>query len=169
MQETHGNLGKCSGFRNKVGYKAFWSNGFEGADGVGAWVKEEFLAKVCSGGGGYEWLEVVPGSAAILRCWGSLGRIQIGIVYLPTGASGGKEERQAIVLKITNKMKDWKDALQILVGDFNFVVSLRDRFSGDPPSFSGDNDKAETKQFEKSLLPLGLSELYQPEPTYRNS
>ncbi len=55
-------------------------------------MKEDFLSRICSGGGGYEWPEVVPGSAAILRCWGSLGRIQIGIVYLPTGASGGKEE-----------------------------------------------------------------------------
>jgi exonuclease III len=169
MQETHGNLGKCRGFRNKVGYKAFWSNGPEGADGVGAWVKEEFLVKICNGGGGFEWLEVVPGSAAILRCWGSLGRIQIGIVYLPTGSSGGKDDRQHIILKITSKMKDWKDALQILVGDFNFVVNPRDRYSGDPPSFSGDNDKAEAKQFDKVLLSLGLRELYQPEPTYRNS
>jgi hypothetical protein len=169
MQETHGNLGKCRGFRNKAGFRAFWSNGIDGADGVGAWVKEEFLAKICSGGGGHEWLEVVPGSAAILRCWGPLGRIQIGIVYLPTGASGGNVERQAVILKISSEMNQWKHALQILVGDFNFVVNSRDRYSGDPPSFSGDNDKAEAKQFEKSLLPLGLSEMYQPEPTYRNS
>jgi hypothetical protein len=66
MEETHGNEGKCMAVRIPKGYKAFWSNGEEGEAGVCAWVRESFLKKIMGDVGGWNWIEVVKGRAAIL-------------------------------------------------------------------------------------------------------
>ena len=130
LQETHGNKGKCRGLRTAKGLMPFWSNGPGGEAGVGAWVKEEFLRKFDSGGGGHRWIpDVVPGRAAILRCWSSEGKLQIGMVYLHTGHSGGRAERLDTLQRLVAELEAWGRALTIITGDFNFVVDKMDRIS----------------------------------------
>ena len=167
LTETHGNKGKCRGRRLPKGYRAFWSNGEEGEAGVGVWVKEEFMARIEGNDGGHEWMPVVPGRAAILRCWGNEGRIQIGMVYLQTGNSGGRAERIDTMQQLTSELEKGGKTLTILAGDFNFVMNKIDRVSGDPPEHTGGGDAAEAEVVNAMLTRIGLEDMEQNEFTYR--
>ena len=167
IQETHG-TGKCRALRTARDCKAFWSPGVHGEAGVGAWVKESFLRKVEGLSGGHAWLfDVVPDRAAILRCWGMEGKVQVGVVYLHTGNSGGRRERTDTMRRLVDAMSCWGPALNIIAGDFNFVVDPKDRFSGDPPTHTGAGDQAEASDVARFLERLGMRELEQDKFTYR--
>ena len=105
LTETHGNEGKCRGRRMPRDFRAFWSNGGDGEAGVGIWLREKFMRKIEGDRGGHEWLEVVPGRAAVLRCWGAEGRLQVGVVYLQTGNSGGRAERMTTMRKLVASLE----------------------------------------------------------------
>ena len=167
LTETHGNTGKSRARRVPLGFKAFWGNGLEGEAGVGAWVKEEFLTKVMGEDGGYDLVNVDPGRAAVLRIWGTEGRLQVGMVYLQTGNSGGRAERTATLRKLFAELAKGGKTLTILTGDFNFVMDKMDRVNGTPPKFTGGGDEGEAKNMNIMLKQAGLQELEQSEFTYR--
>ena len=166
LEESHGNEGKCKAARLPKGYVGFWCNGDDGEAGVCAWVKQEFIDKNF-GAGGFDMFTVVAGRAAVLRGWGAEGRIQVGIVYLPTGNSGGRKERCDVMRKLMTEMGKWDQALNIVLGDFNYVSDSMDRISGDTPVFTGGADNGEAKEMEGLLAKLDLKELEQTEFTYR--
>ena len=103
LQETHSNRGKCEGLRMPKGVRPFWSHGGAGQAGVGAWVKEAFLAKFDK----HELIHIVHGRAAILRCWGAQGKLQVGMVYLHTGNSGGRRERTDSMRNMIRELVKW--------------------------------------------------------------
>ena len=105
ITETHGNVGKCRGLRRTRGNHAFWSNGPNGEAGVGIWIKEDFLNREKGNSGGQEWIDVEPGRAAVLRCWGAQGKVQIGMVYLQTGNSGGRAKRISTMRRMATELK----------------------------------------------------------------
>ena len=117
--------------------------------------------------GGHRLLEVVPGRAAVLQCWGPEGRLQLGMVYLSTGNSGGRLERIAVVTKLITEMLKGGRSLNIVTGDFNYVPDKLGRFSGDPLGYTGDGDAGEARSMEAQLNRLELQDLEQVAFTYR--
>eukprot|EP00972_Heterocapsa_arctica_P048833 7193266-Heterocapsa_arctica.AAC.1 len=91
------------------------------------WVRESFLKKIEGGWGKHEWVDVILGRAAVLRCWGPEGKLQVGMVYLQTGNSGGQAERVATMRKLVAELGKGGKALNIVTGDFNYVVDKMDR------------------------------------------
>lgn len=69
----------------------------DGQAGVGIWVKNKFIQRVCGAGGIDESIDVFPGRAAIWRGGGQHGQIQIGVVYLHTRNSGGRTEKREVL------------------------------------------------------------------------
>ena len=96
-----------------------------------------------------DFVEVEKGRAAIWRGGGADGKIQIAIIYLHTGNSGGAKERQATIKKLLDRMADFGISLNIIMGDFNFVMHAEDRFGGEEETFTGNSDKKEAKEFLK--------------------
>ena len=103
----------------------------------------------------------------MLRCWGAEGRLQLGVVYLQTGNSGGRAERMTTMRKLVASLEGWSKALTIVTGDFNFVVDKMDRVSGEQPEFTGGGDAREAAAVQALLEKVGLQELEQGEYTYR--
>ena len=167
ITETHGNEGKCRGRRLPKGWSAFWSNEVGGGAGVGIWIKNDFVSAVCGEEGGLDWVDVLPGRAGVLRCWGPQGALQIGMVYLQTGDSGGPAERSSTMKLMAAELGHGGQALSILMGDFNFVEDQRDRMSGTPPVFTGGGDHGEARHMKILMERLGMRELEQEEFTYR--
>ena len=167
LTETHGNEGKCRARRLPHGVRAFWCDGLEGEAGVGIWVKESFIEQVIGKKGGHDWVKVVPGRAAVLRLWGPDGCLQIGMVYLQTGNSGGREARSKTLRSLAQELDKGGKTLTVLIGDLNFVTDKRDRVNGDPLQHTGGRDKGEAEDLHDLLGRLGLAELEQAEFTYR--
>eukprot|EP00972_Heterocapsa_arctica_P002189 314473-Heterocapsa_arctica.AAC.1 len=69
--------------------------------------------------------------------------MQIGMVYLQTGNSGGPAERIATMRKLMVVMEKGGKSLNIVTGDFNYVVDKMDRVNGEPPEFTGAGDARE--------------------------
>ena len=167
MTETHGNEGKCRACRIPLGYKAFWGSSEGGEAGIGIWVRKGFLEAVVGDNGGYEHIDVDPGRTAVVRIWGPAGKIQIGMAYLQTGNSGGRAERTATMRRLAVELAKGGKTLNILAGDFNFVVDKMDRISGMPAGYTGAGDEGEAKVIDSVLEQAGLKELEQSEFTYR--
>ena len=134
---------------------------------MGAGIREEWRSKMKGPAGGHRFIEVVPGRAAILQCWGPEGRVQIGMVYLPTGNSGGRAERMAAITQLTTEMLKGGHALNIVTGDFNYDPDKWSRFSGESPDYTGDGDAGEARSMETQFKRLELRELEQEAFTYR--
>ena len=92
-QETHSKEGKVNGVRVGPDARVWWSHGLGAEAGVGLWIKRNFIKDICGDTGEGEFIEAVKGRAAIWRGQGEQGKIQIGVVYLHTGNSGGPNER----------------------------------------------------------------------------
>jgi hypothetical protein len=167
MTETHGNIGKCRACRVPLGYKAFWCSSGGGEAGVGIWIRKGFLETVVGDNGGLEHIDIDPGRTAVVRMWGSEGRVQIGMAYLQTGNSGGRAERTATMKRLAAELAKGGKTLTILAGDFNFVVDKMDRISGVPAEFTGKADDGEAQVIGRMLEQAGLKELEQSEFTYR--
>ena len=58
-------------------------------------------------------------------------------------------------------------ALNILMGDFNFVMKTEERIGGEEKKFTGDSDKSEAKHAEGLLKKMDFEELEQHQYTYR--
>lgn len=165
MTETHGNEGKRRGRRIPEGFRAFWSNGGEGKAGISAWVMEEFMKKVEGSCGGRAWVEVC--SSTMFGSGRQAPSLQVGVVYLQTGSSGGRKETVTTMRKVVAELEGWGNALTIVTGDFNYVVDKMDRVSGGPPEYSGGAEAREAEDMNALLGRVGLQELEQNEFTYR--
>ena len=167
LQETHGRTGKMEAVRAIPGTRMFWSNGAEGEAGVGLWIKQAFIDRVCGPGNVGEFIEVEKGRGAIWRGGGKDGKFQISVVYLHTGNSVGTRERQRTLQKVMDEMAKYGTAMSILLGDFNFVTNLEDRMGGEEKKFTGGSDNAEAKQWQEMLKKMNMEELEQHQYTYR--
>ena len=167
LTETHGTIGKCAAVRLPPDCQAFWSHGEEGEAGVGIWLKKAFIEKICGKNKSGERIEVEKGRALIWRGGGEEGRFQIAVVYLHTGNSGGKDERQQVLRAVLRKMEEYGISMNIILGDFNFVMRQEDRFGGESEGFTGQKDKKEAETAEELLKGAGLVEVDQTDYTYR--
>lgn len=106
-------------------------------------------------------MDISPGRAAIWRARGRNEQIQIAVVYLHTGISGGRAERRGVLKQIVGEMGKDEGALNILLGDFNFVTKEEDRVGGDEMAFTRSHDKQEAQDAESILEAANLARVEQ--------
>eukprot|EP00972_Heterocapsa_arctica_P059267 8741344-Heterocapsa_arctica.AAC.1 len=87
--------------------------------------------------------------------------MQIGMVYLQTGNSGGQVGRTATMRKLITEMRKGGKSLNIVTGDFNYVVDKMDRVSGETPELTGAVDAREAEAMKGLMGRVGLQELEQ--------
>ena len=96
VQETHSTPGVVGMASSAQNTRAWWSHEGQSTGGVGILVRKGFLEHFVEDR--IEWVEVVPGRAAILRLDGPEGSLDICTVYLPTGDARAQRRRISIAL-----------------------------------------------------------------------
>ena len=87
------------------------------------------------------------------------------MVYLETGSDATPRRLEAM-RKISKAIRPRAEALTLLLGDFNFVTSDRDRWCKPQGQWSRDGDRNEQQDFHRLLEePPCLHELSQPHYT----
>ena len=164
LQETHSNAGKVAALKLPHEFVGFWSDGTNHRAGVGIIVKKAFLM-MFNEIRKEDWEEVQPGRIAILHLKGEHGKLDIVVVYMPTGEDA-KAERKVSISKLSNKMQPHNEILTIMAGDFNFVTKHTDRINKDTGKWSGEGDKKDVGQFNAEVAkPFDLYEWEQEEAT----
>ena len=143
---------------------AFYSHGSSRIGGVCLWIKKTFL-DLFNPIQRDSWIEVTPGRAAILRLDGPQGSLDIGIVYLHTGAA--QAQRRTLQEAILRHLRPRETALSILFGDWNYVAQDEDRFCKYDARWTGDPDAPEQRWFSQTFCSeRGFQELAQPDYTH---
>ena len=72
------------------------------------------------------------------------------MVFLPlvTTSGGSKKERCDIIRHLVATMGQWDKALNIVLGDLNYVCHSMDRVSGGTRQFTGGSDKGEDDEMD---------------------
>ena len=186
LSEAHVTKGAKLAYTDLPGTSSFWSCGTAARAGVGVIVQKSFLAKFELRPP--EWLEPAPGRLATLRLSGVSGNLDIIACYLPTGVARAlhpdddracprtpsephvlpaalRSQREALCRRIPTLLRPTQ-ALTILAGDFNFVMTDADRWSKATGEYTGGSDSAEAAHWRR-IVPLSSAyELHQPEPTH---
>lgn len=128
LQETHGTPGAAAAAKLPRDCVAFWSHGSAQLAGVSLWCKPDFL-KNFNPVNSDSWQELVPGRAGRLQLRGSRGSLDIYVVYFNAGAAAGvRQERAQIMRAIAERMEPQQRVLSLILGDFNFAASMKDRW-----------------------------------------
>ena len=167
LAETHGSAGTILGARGRSGHKEFWSHGPSSAAGIGLITSDTFLRKSnpCAEG---DWEGLVDGRLGRLRLEGTAGRLDIYVVYMPSGNdNGARQERAHIAGMLGRQVVPQRDRLSIIMGDLNFVTEREDRITTSTGRASTVSDERETEWFQEHVWsPHGFHELRQPHFTY---
>lgn len=113
------------------------------------------------------WEHIENGRAAVLRLRGQSGALDIFVIYL---ASGDRGSRLDTMRRVAVAMKERGAVLSVMVGDFNFVTSSRDRFNKDAASWIGHGDEEKQAQFIAGFEEgFGMYELAQEHCTHEDA
>ena len=145
LQETHSATGRSHCFRGGPDVTPFWSHGISTRTaGVALWVRQSFLQQFhpvtldsCQ--------EIAPGRAAVLRLAGFLGDLDIYTMCMPSG--GERPAREGLAHRIATTLRPQSQALSLMLGDWDFVVDPKQRFSRAPAEWTGSPDNAEAEAF----------------------
>ena len=164
---------------------AWWSHGTAARAGIGLLVKNKFLAHFDQSL--TQWIEVVPGRAAILRLKGPQGALDIHAVYFATGKStilqtvtesdqsqsehsNIRRQRQSMRCRMANHCLPQNTCLTVMAGDFNWVTMPQDRVSLTSAQFSTTDDSKDEQHWKTAVAqPIGLHELHQPLHTHSSA
>ena len=164
MQETHSVEGRSRMLRLPGHSTAFYSHGTSRTAGVCLWVKKAFLQQF-NPITARSWVEVEPGRAAILRLDGHLGSLDLGVVYLHSGAA--RAQRDATKAAINRSLRSRESCLSLLFGDWNFVTDDKERFHRQDAGWTGERDGPEQDHFHQQFqVDRGFQELAQEEFTH---
>ena len=133
-------------------------------------VSKSFLARfgLTNSDQGAEWIEVSPGRAAILRLEGPRGRLELVVLYLPTG--NARKDRDSLRHTLFPHLCPPNEALTIIIGDWNFVTTQTDRLGFADAKWTDGTDGDEHKEWRNELLdPLSLQEVWQEEVTHQTT
>ena len=176
VTETHSNAGKVkakSDIITSLNFRAWWSHGTNRRAGVGILVRNSFLQQFSSKPP--QWIHIQKGEAAVLRLSGPSGDLDLFVSYFPTGNQRNEDSslsdlRFSLRAKLAEMVRPPSQALSLIAGDFNYVVSPEDRWTKSSAANSRVDDRSEQSHWE-SLLEgnLGLHELFQPMATHDNS
>ena len=83
ISETHGLEGEAAAWRGPQDCVGFYSAGTARRAGVGLLVKRSFMQHFDAAA--TQWLELLPGRAAVLRLRGPQGSLDLYSLYFPTG------------------------------------------------------------------------------------
>ena len=159
FQETHGQEGSTSALALPAGHVAFWNNGSTHQAGIGVVVKHAFLKQFNTINPDQDWIILIPGRLATLRLHGPHGNLDITCAYFDATSH---DARRSAIHVLSQSLRGRSVALSIVMGDFNFVMDRKDRWSslGGDWAANGDLQEAELMH-NKVLRPFGLVELEQ--------
>ena len=114
------------------------------------------------------WEEVEQGRVCVLRLRGPSGALDIFVIYHHTGNSvEAKQAREGARALLASRIRPQREALSVLMGDFNYVPDKRDRFSKEAGNGPCDHEVLEEDRFCRVIgNPFGFSELHQEEFTH---
>jgi exonuclease III len=168
LQETHSTKGRIEALRLPPGTNAFWSHGTTHQAGIGLVVKTSFMDNF-NPVAPEDWNEIVEGRVAALRLRGPDGSLDIFVVYLQSGEEGSVE-RAAAIRKLAASIQERKSVLSVVLGDFNYVPSKRDRISKSTGEFTGHRDERDEEEFQRLIaVPYQMHELEQEHFTHDNA
>ena len=163
VQETHSTDGALHAWRQPAGYEYFYSHGSNTVAGIGILVDKQFLQQFtvpvsrCLE-------EVIPGRAGILRLSGAKGRVDLVVVYAPTGdaATARAELRE----QLSRAIVPAHHALTVIAGDWNYTSTEEDRYYVSPFTWTGGRQATEEVHFQQVLgQPFDLVEFDQTDYT----
>ena len=167
VQETHSTVGYQAAARPISGTRHWFSHESRARGGIGLIVKTSFLSQFDPTGPD-NWIEVVPGRAAILQLDGPGGSLDLVTVYLYTGAA--RPQRREVMHKLRRALRPQSRALTVLIGDWNFVKDPQDRINLRDAEWSHTQDEEEHQEWAEGLFsPMGLREVPQPDLTNRTT
>ena len=149
IQETHGTPEGVAMSRGFPEARIWWSHETQAIGGIALAIRSTFLDQFWEPAG-ESLLEVVPGRAAILRLDGPSGSIDIGVVYLPTGAAKGDRDR--IQTALAKALRPARRTLTVLIGDRNFVREADDRMNFVHAGWVGQADTTEHDQWNEAVF-----------------
>ena len=184
ISEAHCLEGAAAAWSCPSDCQAWFSPGTSRRAGVGIIVKKQFLGQFDAAPP--NWIETVPGRAAVLQLRGNAGALDLHVVYFATGSDGmvvprgaaipagvdedARRQRRQMRTALAGRMAPASEALSIVMGDFNWVARREDRVSKATGDATGQTDAAEERHAEEVLYqPHGLYELRQEEPTHENA
>jgi len=155
-QETHSQEGRIRAHRLPPNTCAIWAHGSTRQAGIGIALKHEFLANFDTVIPDLDFEEVVSGRIAILHLHGPQGNLDIVCVYMDASSS---QARQTTIRKLAAALRPQSTTLTVMMGDFNFVMNPRDRWSTSKLGWADNGDNKDAELLEKLILePFGLVE-----------
>ena len=152
LTETHSLEGRSRARSLPSHLTALWSHNSASVGGVGIILHRDFLKLFNPVVSKRDWLEIIPGTLAILQLRGPLGSLDIVCAYFPTGDSSCEARRQSVSRDIGRHIKSSRCVLSILSGDFNFVEHEQDRICIASGAWTGLKDRNEAEVFQQSVL-----------------
>ena len=143
--------------------KGFWSHNTTHQAGVGLLTEQAFLDKFnpVDPSNSDDWEEVDAGRVAVLRLRGPSGGVDIFVLYVATGEDAGVSRASAIQ-KISAVVQERTETLSIIMGDFNYVPSERDRINKHNGEWTGLKGAKDEEEFSGSVsIPYQMHELEQ--------
>ena len=150
LQEAHSAEGRVTALSLPPGSRAFWSHGSRRQAGVGLPVTESFLSNF-NPVEAAEWVEVEAGRSAVLRLRGPKGGLDLVVVYLASG-EGASQERTASLRRLSAALSAKQHVLTVMMGDFNYAASAKDRFNKEIGEWSGARDSTDEEAFQASIV-----------------
>ena len=184
LTDTHGLEGATAAWSCPADCVPYFTPGSSRRAGVGVVVSKRFLSRFQAAEPA--WEVIVPGRAAVLRLRGAEGRLDLFVLYFPTGKVGEVEVQDAAVQadlqatirqqrlemrsRVAAAMAPQASALSVLMGDFNWVTEERGRFNLESRSFTGAADAPEERHWQETVLwPTGAYEVRQDDYTHENA
>ena len=159
LTETHSLEGRSKALSIPGHLAPLWSHNSASTGGVGIILHRDFLKLFNPVDPQRNWLEIIPGTLAVLQLRGPLGALDIFCGYFPTGSSSCEARRRQVSREIGRHIKHRDHVLSILTGDFNFVESKHDRICIASGEWTGHKDQREAETFKESVLdPRGMVE-----------
>ena len=159
LEETHSSKGRADMLKLPANLTALWSDGSSRQAGIGIMLNRSFLENFNEIDPNLHWIEIEKGRAAMLKLAGKQGTLHIIVVYMDTKSAC---ERKLLMDKISRFIRPKGEALTVMMGDFNFVTTEKDRWCKHNGKWSGGGDAAEETYFNKNLASQhGLYELSQ--------
>ena len=184
--ETHGTTDGNQAWREPsscTSWRSPWTS--SAAAGVGITVQNQFLVHFDAAR--TRWDIIIPGRAAVLRLRGSLGYLDIFVVYFPTRpivldgdvafqnqdgtlSSSSFELRMRMRRILARAILPAHEVLSVIGGDFNWVTRAEDRVALANATASGQRDTSEERQWQAWISNLfQFAELFQVEMTHASA
>ena len=160
FQETHSQEGSALAFGAPEDVCIVWAHGSTRQGGVAIAMKKSF-ASLFNEIDVERDVEIIEGGRVLLlHLHGPYGNLDICCTYLHADSSNA---RRQTLMKLAKCLRSRQHTLSVLVGDFNFVMGAKDRWSGQAEEWRANGDDVDAEVIEEHILkPFHFHECDQP-------